>query len=164
MFRTCILAAIFTSLLIGVGCGSSSKVASTSSHVEAPNAADQILGLWIYDPEHLEGMIRAELAKAGIDPSIIPEEDFAAMVAGASEAIDIRMNFTDDGKVMASSRVENQNDSFSATWTIDGNVVSLHSTEDEEVVEGMLVDGKLNIAMPVGVEGMQSIRLVKAEG
>jgi len=163
MIRTCILAAISTSVLAGVGCGSSSK-ASTASHVQAPNSADQILGLWTYDPSHLEGMIRSELAKAGIDPSVIPEEDFAAMVQGASEAIDIRMNFTDDGKVTASSRVEEQTDSFSATWTVVGDVVMLHSTGDEEVVEGMLVDGKLNIAMPVGVEGMQSVRLIKAEG
>jgi hypothetical protein len=161
MFRNCILAAISTSVLIGVGCGSSSNSVSTN-HVQAPSLAEQLEGKWVYDPEHLEEMIRSELAKGGIDVTVIPEADFDAIVASASEAIDITMVFSGDGTVSASSKVEDNVESFTSQWTIDGDSVQLIDEETDEVVTGTIVDGKLNIEMPVGVEGVQSIRLIKS--
>lgn len=163
MVRTCILAAVSASVLFGVGCGSSSKQ-TADVEVQAPSPAEILVGRWIYDPEHLEEMILEELDKAGLDVSLISEENYEEMLKTANDSVDIRIEFKEDGAVLGYHRVEEDDETFEASWTLDGTVVTMHSEGEDDTVTGKLVDGKLEIEMPVGVEGLAFIRLIKDNG
>ena len=119
MFRNCLLAAVSASLLLGTGCGSSDKP-SPSAEVQAPSLSEQILGKWVFDPAFLEELVRGELEKGGIDVSMVPEEEFDAIMQSAIDAIDISIVFEDNGSVEVKNKVEDIDQSFSATWSVDG--------------------------------------------
>lgn len=163
MFRNCILAAVSASVLLGVGCGSSSNTVD-SEQVQALSVSEVVLGEWALDPNYLKDMIEAELEKGGIDVSMIPEEDYNNIIEQASNAVDISMSFAADGTVSAISRVEENVDSFSSTWTVEGDTIQLYDPETEETLTGTIVDGLLEIQMPVGTEGVQSLRMTKVSG
>lgn len=163
MFRNCILAAVSASVLLGVGCGSSSNTVD-SEQVQALSVSEVVLGEWALDPNYLKDMIEAELEKGGIDVSVIPEADYNDIIQQASDAVKISMTFSADGTVTAVSTIEDVTDTFSSTWAADGDTIQLFDPETEETLTGTIVDGLLEIQMPVGTEGVQSLRMTKVSG
>lgn len=163
MIRKCILAAGIASTLLVFGCAST-NTQTTEVSVQAPSPAEQLVGQWMYDPEHLEEMILEELEKAGLDVSLISEENYEEMLRTANEAVEFGFDFSEDGTVVGYHRVEDDTEAFEANWTIDGAVVTMQSTGDDESVTGRLVNGKLEIGLPVAVDGLEFIRLIKVDG
>ena len=91
---------------------------------------------------------------------MVPEEEFDAIMQSAIDAIDISIVFEDNGSVEVKNKVEDIDQSFSATWSVDGDTLVIHNEVDERV-EAAIRDGKLYLTMPTGTEGLQEIRLTR---